>query len=60
MYSQQWISCKWYNDYAIYLLSKEERKEMYEFIDKQLRKEYIMPSKSPQMALVFFVKKRMF
>jgi len=40
-------------------LSKEERKEVYGFIDKQLRKEYIMPSKSPQMALVFFVKKKM-
>ena len=30
---------------------------MYEFIKEQLRKEYIRPSKSPQIASVFFVGK---
>ena len=49
----------------IYLLSKEEREEIHEFIDKQLRKEYIRLLKSPQIVLVFFVemkygKKRIF
>jgi len=39
----------------MYLLSREER---YEFIQEQLRKGYIRPSKSPQMALVFFVRKK--
>ena len=48
----------------VYLLSREEREEVQEFIKKQLRKGYIRPSKSPQTALVFFVgikdgKKRM-
>jgi len=36
----------------IYLLSKEEREEMHEFINKQLRKRYISPSKLPQMLLL--------
>ena len=31
---------------------------MWEFIEKQLRKGYIRPSKLPQTALVFFVKKK--
>ena len=35
----------------IYLLLKEEREEMHEFINKQLRKRYISPSKLPQMVL---------
>ena len=35
----------------IYLLSKKEREEMHEFINKQLRKRYISPSKLPQMVL---------
>jgi len=35
----------------IYLLSREKREEMYKFINKQLRKKYIRPLKSPQMAL---------
>jgi len=45
----------------VYLLSREEREEVHEFIKEQLRKGYIRPSKSPQMAPVFFVgkKKRM-
>ena len=42
----------------VYLLSREEREEMHEFISEQLRKEYIRPSKSPQTALVFFVEKK--
>ena len=39
----------------IYLLSREEREEVCKFIKKQLRKEYIRPSKLPQIAPVFFV-----
>ena len=42
----------------IYLLSREEREEVYKFILEQLRKEYIGPLKSSQMALVFFVGKK--
>jgi len=36
----------------------EERKEVCEFIMKQLRKGYIKPLKSPQIAPVFFVEKK--
>jgi len=39
-------------------LSREEREEVHKFISKQLRKEYIRPLKSPQMAPVFFVGKK--
>ena len=39
----------------VYPLLREEREEIYEFILEQLRKRYIRPSKSPQIALVFFV-----
>ena len=42
----------------VYPLSREERKEVREFVKKQLRKEYIQLSKLPQMALVFFVGKK--
>ena len=42
----------------VYPLSREEREEVHEFINEQLRKGYIRPSKSPQMALVFFVGKK--
>ena len=42
----------------VYLLSREERGEMCEFIDEQLRKDYIRPSKSSQIAPVFFVGKK--
>ena len=42
----------------VYLLSREEREEIQEFILEQLRKGYIRPSKLPQMALVFFVEKK--
>ena len=42
----------------VYPLSREEREEVREFVKEQLRKGYIQPSKSPQMALVFFVEKK--
>jgi len=42
----------------VYLLSREERKEVHEFIMEQLRKGYIRPLKLPQMAPVFFVGKK--
>ena len=42
----------------VYLLSREEWEEMYDFIAEQLRKEYIRPLKSSQTALVFFVGKK--
>ena len=42
----------------IYSLLREEREEVREFIKKQLWKEYIQLSKSPQMMLVFFVGKK--
>jgi len=42
----------------VYPLLKEERGEMHKFIQEQLRKRYIRPSKSSQTALVFFVGKK--
>jgi len=42
----------------VYSLSREEREEVCEFINEQLRKIYIKLSKSPQIALVFFVEKK--
>jgi len=42
----------------VYPLSREEKEEVREFIEEQLRKGYIQPSKSPQTALVFFVGKK--
>jgi len=42
----------------VYLLSREEREEVREFVKEQLRKGYIQPSKSPQTAPVFFVGKK--
>jgi len=42
----------------VYLLSREKREEVREFIKEQLRKEYIWPSKSLQTAPVFFVGKK--
>ena len=42
----------------VYPLSREEREEIREFMKEQLRKGYIQPSKSPQMAPVFFVGKK--
>ena len=42
----------------IYPLLREEWEKVHEFILEQLRKRYIRPSKSPQMAPVFFVGKK--
>jgi len=42
----------------IYLLSKNEREEVQDFVEDQLRKGYIRPSKSPQTSPVFFVGKK--
>jgi len=39
-------------------LSKDERKEVQNFVEDQLRKGYIRPKKSPQMSLVFFIGKK--
>ena len=37
---------------------REKREEMYEFIEEQLRKGHIRPSKLSQIAPVFFVGKK--
>ena len=42
----------------IYSLSKDEREEIHDFVNNQLRKRYIRLSKSPQTLLVFFVDKK--
>jgi len=42
----------------IYPLSKNEREEVQNFVENQLRKGYIRPSKSPQTSPVFFVRKK--
>jgi len=42
----------------VYSLSREEREEVCEFIEEQLKKGYIRPSKLPQTVLVFFVGKK--
>ena len=42
----------------MYPLLREERVEVCKFIEKKLRKGYIRPSKSPQIASVFFVRKK--
>ena len=42
----------------MYLLLREEREEVRDFVKEQLQKEYIQLSKSLQMALVFFVGKK--
>jgi len=42
----------------IYPLSKNERKEVQNFVEDQLRKGYIRLSKLPQMSPVFFVGKK--
>jgi len=39
-------------------LSKNEREEVQNFVEDQLRKGYIRPSKSPQMSPVFFIGKK--
>jgi len=42
----------------IYPLSKNEREEVQNFVEDQLRKGYIRPSKSSQTSPVFFVGKK--
>jgi len=42
----------------VYPLLREEKEEVHKFISEQLRKDYIRPSKLPQMAPVFFVGKK--
>ena len=42
----------------VYLLSKEEKKEVRKFIQEQTKKWYIQLSKSPQTVLIFFVEKK--
>jgi len=42
----------------IYLLSRNEREEVQKFVEDQLRKGYIRPSKLPQTLPVFFVGKK--
>ena len=42
----------------IYPLFKHKREEVQKFVDDQLRKRYIRPSKFPQTSLVFFVEKK--
>jgi len=42
----------------IYPLSKNEREEVQASVEDQLRKEYIRPSKLPQMSPVFFIGKK--
>jgi len=42
----------------VYLLSREEREEVHEFILEQLRKGYIRPSKSPQTVPMFSAGKK--
>ena len=42
----------------VYPLSREEREKVHKFIQEQLRKEYIRPSKLPQMTPVFFIEKK--
>ena len=42
----------------VYLMLRKEKKEMREFVEEQLRKEYIRPSKLSQTLPVFFVGKK--
>jgi len=42
----------------IYPLSKDEKEKVQKFVNNQLRKEYIRPSKSSQIPPVFFVVKK--
>jgi len=42
----------------VYLLSRNEREEVQQFIQDHLRKGYIRPSKSPQTSPVFFIGKK--
>jgi len=51
---KEFVLRKW----KMYSLSREEREKMYKFISEQLRKGYIRPLKLPQIAPVFFVRKK--
>jgi len=42
----------------VYPLSREKRREIHKFMEEQLRKGYIRPSKLPKIAPVFFVGKK--
>jgi len=42
----------------VYSLSREEREKVQKFVEDQLRKGYIQPSKSSQMSPVHFVVKK--
>ena len=42
----------------LYSLSREEREEVQAFVEDQLRKGYIQPSKSPQTSPVHFIAKK--
>jgi len=42
----------------VYVLSPKEQEEVDDFINEQLRKGYIQPSKSPQTSPIFFVPKK--
>ena len=42
----------------IYPLSRTEKEEVQAFVESQLKKGYIRPSKSPQTSLVLFVPKK--
>ena len=42
----------------VYSLSRDEREEVQAFVEDQLRKGYIRPSKSPQTLPVHFVAKK--
>jgi len=42
----------------IYPFSKDKREEVQKFVNNQLKKGYIRPSKSPQTLPVFFVDKK--
>src|SRR5271168_3465168 len=45
-------------DCKVYPLSLPEQEKLDEFIDKNLEKKYICPSKSPMASPFFFVKKK--
>jgi len=42
----------------VYLLSRNKREEVQNFVDEHLKKGYIRPTKSQQTSLVFFVGKK--
>jgi hypothetical protein len=46
------------SDCKLYLLSPGERNSLDEWVDNQLKKGYIQPSKSPQASLFFFTGKK--